>query len=131
MIHKGKAPVFLVINTAILLFQIGLAIIIAKYSTPLSFIGLAPMAGLMISSLSVLYIAFVDNIEPFKVSKEFWKILVNMIIGMVVIIVCWLLIGFNKEWYWLPVAALLSLAICSPQTIIGYNHLKNFWQTTA
>lgn len=130
-IHKGKAPLFLIINSIILLFQIGFAIIIAKYSTSFSLIGLAPMAGLMISSLSVLYIAFFDDTKPFKVSKYFWKILFNMVIGMIVIAGSWFLIGFSREWYWLIVAAFLILAICSPQTIIGYNHLKNFWQTTA
>ena len=131
VIIRGQAMVLLIGNICVFFLQLGLAIAIAKNSTSLFVISIAPMIGLIVSGLFVLYIGFFDRNKLFCISNHIWKILFRMLLGIVTITAIWGMLRFYRGWYWFVVMLFLIPLICTTQTYWGYRHLRGFWRTTA
>ena len=130
-IHSGKAPLLLAINVVILVVQVGIAILVAKCSSSFPLIGLATMSGLIVSSLSVLYVAFFDRSKVLNVGNNLFLILISMSIGVMIICLSWYLTGIIDKWYWMLIMVPINIGLCLLPSIRGYNNLRRFWRTTA
>ena len=127
LIHKGKSILLLKINIIILMLQLLVALLIATYSTVFRLIGIAPMFGLITSSISILYIEFYDGSKFFNIGREFWNVVRNMLLGVIIIVITWHIISLNNNWQWMLAVGGINLAIAGPFSIYGLRVFKEFW----